>query len=361
MDGASNNWIARKVIELLKIIKPKLIVIQWSFIHRDESNSKLSDEDRRINIAENKNINELKIANFKLIQDIESQKDHCKIVHSFVPDSTFLDHVHNDSIWKSVRDHSWPPLPRTLNEFNCLDKNIVDELKNFNVYDVYSIELSVGPLNGNCDNGQTTYSLIISPMGSSNTVISSISNTASRIPSISNMASNSNTNSPKPSYSITSSTNNSVSATATATVFYIGNWTDLGQIDYANADILAVPYTTKTIYQCQLSCWLNPLCGLIGVTTPCTTISLDNPAIYTTVCQQCYLKYTSGWNIAATTTVKSIMLYDRVYPPTITPRITSSPTASALATSSVATYNIFPTSIASPSILTTTPWSVFAS
>ena len=137
MDGASNNWIARKVIELLKIIKPKLIIIQWSYIHRDESNkSELSDEDRRIRIAENKNINELKIANFKLIQDIESQKDQCKIVHSFVPDSTFLDYVHNDSIWKSVRGNSWPPLPRTLNEFNCLDKNIVDELKNFNVYDV---------------------------------------------------------------------------------------------------------------------------------------------------------------------------------------------------------------------------------
>jgi predicted RNA-binding protein with EMAP domain len=59
MDGASNKWIARKVIEILKIIKPKLIVIQWSYIHRDELNdSILSDEDRRMCILENNNINE---------------------------------------------------------------------------------------------------------------------------------------------------------------------------------------------------------------------------------------------------------------------------------------------------------------
>ena len=137
MDGASNTWIARKVIEILKIIKPKLIVIQWSYIHRDELNdSILSDEDRRMCILENNNINELKIANFKLIQNVESLKDQCKIIHSFIPDATLLDHAHNDDLWEAVKGNSWPVLPSTLDEFNCLDKNIVNELKDFNVYDV---------------------------------------------------------------------------------------------------------------------------------------------------------------------------------------------------------------------------------
>lgn len=137
LDGASNKWIARKVIEILKIIKPKLIVIQWSYIHRDELNDNiLSDEDRRMYILENNNINELKIANFKLIQNVESFKDQCKIIHSFIPDATLLDHAHNDDLWEAVKGNSWPVLPSTLDEFNCLDKNIVNELKDFNVYDV---------------------------------------------------------------------------------------------------------------------------------------------------------------------------------------------------------------------------------
>lgn len=36
MDGASNEWISRKILELVETIKPKAIVVQWSFIHRRE-------------------------------------------------------------------------------------------------------------------------------------------------------------------------------------------------------------------------------------------------------------------------------------------------------------------------------------
>lgn len=38
MDGASNEWIARKIEELSQEITPKRIIIQWSFTHRRESN-----------------------------------------------------------------------------------------------------------------------------------------------------------------------------------------------------------------------------------------------------------------------------------------------------------------------------------
>jgi hypothetical protein len=207
----------------------------------------------------------------------------------------------------------------------------------FNAYNVRSIELSVEPLNNNCDMGQTTYSLIISPMGSSNTVITSKSNTASNIPSISFAASRTITSTPKLSNSILVSPSNTLSATATATVFYLGNWTDFGQYNYAMADI--VSYYDMTIYQCQLRCWLNPLCGLIVVESPCTTISLDSPAIYTTACNVCWLKLTSGWVVSASAGSKSIMLYDRVYPPTTSSRITYTPTASSIPTSSVVTYS----------------------
>jgi hypothetical protein len=37
MDGASNNWMARKAIRVLQEISPKIIIIQWSYIARRES------------------------------------------------------------------------------------------------------------------------------------------------------------------------------------------------------------------------------------------------------------------------------------------------------------------------------------
>lgn len=36
LDGASNNWIARKSIKILQEIVPKILVIQWSYINRRE-------------------------------------------------------------------------------------------------------------------------------------------------------------------------------------------------------------------------------------------------------------------------------------------------------------------------------------
>jgi hypothetical protein len=37
MDGASNNWIARKIQELFTQVVPRTIVIQWSYAHRREA------------------------------------------------------------------------------------------------------------------------------------------------------------------------------------------------------------------------------------------------------------------------------------------------------------------------------------
>lgn len=36
LDGASNNWIARQVQTLLSKLEPKIVIIQWSFLHRRE-------------------------------------------------------------------------------------------------------------------------------------------------------------------------------------------------------------------------------------------------------------------------------------------------------------------------------------
>lgn len=212
----------------------------------------------------------------------------------------------------------------------------------FNAYGARSVELSVGPANSNCDYGQSTYSLNISPMGPSNTVIASRSNTVSSSFSPSPRFSAYRTNTIINTNSIVKSISNTASASATATVFYTGNWNDLGQIDYAGADILPAPFLTYvTIYQCSLNCWLNPLCGVIAVESPCNTISLNSSEINTVICPRCWLKYTSGWNIRDSTTIKSIMLYDRVYPPTTTSIRTLTSSTSAIPTSSLVMYSSY--------------------
>lgn len=49
MDGASNDWISRRAVQVLNFIQPKFLVILWSFINRRESiDISLPDEDRRI-------------------------------------------------------------------------------------------------------------------------------------------------------------------------------------------------------------------------------------------------------------------------------------------------------------------------
>jgi hypothetical protein len=85
LDGASNNWIARKIIDILEI-KPKNLIVQWSYAHRRELKiPRLSDEDRRIfydfgDTYENDIQN-----NIDCINLIESNKKETTIIHTFVP------------------------------------------------------------------------------------------------------------------------------------------------------------------------------------------------------------------------------------------------------------------------------------
>jgi hypothetical protein len=135
MDGASNYWIARKVITLLKTINPALIIIQWSYVTRNESpDTTQTDEARRI-AWDNTNYNQLIVNNINLIRKVEHHKKNCKIIHSFVPESGILSD--NNDIWKTVKGINWPKFPDTLAKFEQLDDSIVTELKDFNVYDLF--------------------------------------------------------------------------------------------------------------------------------------------------------------------------------------------------------------------------------
>ncbi len=91
MNGASNDWIARRACYILENLKPAVLFIQWSYLHRREHpNTELGDEDRRLHyIADNlidPNLDENNTANFfKNLELVTSVKKETIIVHSFVP------------------------------------------------------------------------------------------------------------------------------------------------------------------------------------------------------------------------------------------------------------------------------------
>jgi hypothetical protein len=79
MDGASNNWIARKTINILQKINPYYIVIHWSYLHRREA------------------------------------------------DSTILSNLLWNNFYQAIKDPSWPEC-RTMQEVNNLPTKIRHEI-----------------------------------------------------------------------------------------------------------------------------------------------------------------------------------------------------------------------------------------
>ena len=140
MDGASNNWIARKAIQVLKTIKPKIIVIQWSYIQRGESDDySLTDETRRLRCWSS-DINKITEQNYKLIAEVETYKHKCSVIHSSIPNITQVNHNHIVDIWDHIKGTDWPELPKTLDEFYGLPGFIVNELTNiFKVYKLFQL------------------------------------------------------------------------------------------------------------------------------------------------------------------------------------------------------------------------------
>jgi hypothetical protein len=58
MDGASNNWIARQTVQILKTIAPKIIIIHWSYAHRREGLNALSNSEKYAFLNHYENIKE---------------------------------------------------------------------------------------------------------------------------------------------------------------------------------------------------------------------------------------------------------------------------------------------------------------
>jgi hypothetical protein len=83
LNGASNNWIARRVADVLELVTPWAIVIHYTFSHRREHADTSWHDDERT-LCEATHSDQENYASWQ--QNFESiSKQSCKIVHSFIP------------------------------------------------------------------------------------------------------------------------------------------------------------------------------------------------------------------------------------------------------------------------------------
>lgn len=140
MDGASNQWLTRQILSIVKEVQPKTIVVHWSYFHRNErDNVELTDMQRRLHYSTNAIAGtELDLLNvfIQLVHGIEQNKGSTSIIHTFIPQGpSVYDSTTATRCWGNIAGSGWPALPTALNLFNLLSSDIKKELKNFNEYE----------------------------------------------------------------------------------------------------------------------------------------------------------------------------------------------------------------------------------
>jgi len=130
MDGASNEWMARRAVQILKTLSPKTLILHWSYIERREHpNADLNDEQRRLSHCPDEiDIMEC-LANFQqCLNLVEKHKEHTRVVHSLIPRAMAVPKYSEvQQCWENVAGPDWPQqIPDNINE---IPEFIVDELK----------------------------------------------------------------------------------------------------------------------------------------------------------------------------------------------------------------------------------------
>jgi hypothetical protein len=95
MDGASNSWIARHAIDIIETVKPKVVIIQWTYFHRRESkDSTLLDEERRLHYIPSRATLDTDNDYLDFKQNASAvekaaNKHGTKLVYSFIPNAYY--------------------------------------------------------------------------------------------------------------------------------------------------------------------------------------------------------------------------------------------------------------------------------
>lgn len=86
MDGASNEWMARKIKRLVEGIAPKIIMVQWSYFARREATIDHNDEEKRMAHDMVRLSADEDIENFKnCVLKTKQISKNCEIINSIIP------------------------------------------------------------------------------------------------------------------------------------------------------------------------------------------------------------------------------------------------------------------------------------
>ena len=132
MDGASNEWIARKTIEIYNKLNPDIMIVMWSYFHRREKKSiELSDEDRRIQTSADSAADD--VTNFLYcISQVNKTVKNC--IHFIIPNANSIKpkeiQLCIQQSWDNTKGCDWPDTcPKTLALFDQLPLAILTELR----------------------------------------------------------------------------------------------------------------------------------------------------------------------------------------------------------------------------------------
>lgn len=150
MDGASNDWIARRAEQIITTVQPEHLIIHWSFWTRRELNDPtLPDEERRIFSSPYELDLDINFEKFKnSVERIDQYNNTCKITHSLIlPVFDILDYSLINDEWNKLKGPDWPQdLPSCYKD---IPEFVIEELKNFQAHEYleqyYFIKEQINP------------------------------------------------------------------------------------------------------------------------------------------------------------------------------------------------------------------------
>ena len=126
MDGASNDWIVRKVKRIVETIDPTHIVILWSYTHRRElPDSKLTDE-QRILLSSKSSSRQDDLHWIELTKQIQNLNS-CAL-QATIPRFQGTYDYSIERHWNTIKGSSWPSCPLTVDDLEKLPEFIKAEL-----------------------------------------------------------------------------------------------------------------------------------------------------------------------------------------------------------------------------------------
>lgn len=91
LNGASNEWIRDRTVDIIEELTPQDLIIHWSYAHRRQLDLIVEGGYKQVHYNNTTEQEDQELI-IKLINDVEKLKKSVNVVHSFIPFSHYNDH-----------------------------------------------------------------------------------------------------------------------------------------------------------------------------------------------------------------------------------------------------------------------------